>query len=545
MRINWYQKSLLTVLGVAVVGSTIAITRRSGDYTFFDPLIEIKAAVSRRFVDAPDEDAMQLGAIQGMLEALNDPYTEYVPPTDTREFNKDLTGDFVGIGVQIVTRDGWLTVITPLEDTPAFKAGIMPDDRIVEIEGTSTFGKTGDECVDLLAGEPGKPVSIVVERAGERIPITLMRERILARTVKGFHFDGDEGGGGGSWRYHIDPDRRIAYLRLTQFTPTSAAELRDALLAIGADRGEVSGLILDLRWNPGGVLNDAVEIADLFIDDGVICSTRGRAVPEEVYRARKDGTLPDFPLVVLANGASASASEIVAGSLSEAGRAVVVGARTFGKGLVQAVVSIPGSKGGQLKFTEQRYYLASGRCIQRTDDSPEWGVDPTDGFYIPMTDAELVELARVRREEEQLGRVRAEAGENWSDPAWIVERLKDPQLAAALKAVQARIDSGQWTPTGQPLVKGGAIASDELKRTRLARERFLRDLMRLDQRIEALEAAAETGQEPAPRDFWDDALDLTGGKVQVFDRDGKPVATLRITGNNLERWLIDAEVEKE
>ncbi len=542
MRITWYQKSLVGILAVAVVGSTIAITQRP-DYTFFDPLVAIKSAVSQRFVDGPDEEAMQLGAIRGMLEALNDPYTEYVPPSGIREFNKDLTGDFVGIGVQIGTRDGWLTVITPLEDTPAFQAGIMPDDRIVEIEGTSTFGKTGDECVDLLTGEPGKPVSIVIERAGERIPITIIRERIVAKTVKGFHFEGD--GNGGRWQYLIDPARKIAYLRLTQFTPTSAAELEEALRAIGADRGDLGGLVLDLRWNPGGVLTDAVGIADLFLDEGVVVSTKGRAVPEEVYRAKTEGTLPAFPIVVLANGYSASASEIVAGSLSEAGRAIVVGTRTFGKGLVQVVAGIPGSRGGQLKITEQRYYLASGRCIQRTDESSEWGVDPTDGFYIPMSQEELGALARVRREQEQLGRAPANGEETWSDPAWIVDRLKDPQLAGALKAVQARIDTGNWVPTGQALVKGSAIASDELKRARLARERFLRDLTRLDNRIDALETAAETGTEPTPRDFWDDAIDLAGGKVQVFDKDGNPVATLRITGTNLERWLIDAEVEKE
>lgn len=546
MSMSGYQKSLVAILGVAVVGSTIAVTRRAGpgDYAFFDPLVTIKAAVSQRFVEPPDETAMQLGAIRGMLEALDDPYTEYVPPSGVREFSKDLTGDFVGIGVQIIPRDGWLTVISPLEDTPAFKAGILPDDRIVEIEGVSTFGKTGDECVELLAGEPGKPVNIVVERAGERLPMTLVRERIVTKTAKGFHYEGN--GDGGKWQYMIDPGRKIAYLRLTQFTPTSAEDVRTALAAIGAERGEVSGLILDVRWNPGGVLNDAVEIADLFLEDGVIVSTRGRSVPEDVYRARRDGTLPDFPIAVLANGASASASEILAGSLAEAGRAVLVGTRTFGKGLVQAVIGVPGSKGGQLKITEQRYYLASGRCIQRTDDSAEWGVDPTDGYYVPMTDEQIAELARVRRQEEQLGRgAKAAEEERWSDPDWIMDRLKDPQLAAALKAVQGKLDNGQWSPTGQPLVKGTAIAADELKRTRLARERFLRDLTRLDNRIQALELAAETGEDPSPRDLWDDAIELAGGKVQILDRDGKPVATLKITGDDLERWLIDADVEKE
>lgn len=541
MRITWYQSSLLGILGVAVVGSTIAVARR--DYAFFDPLLEVKDILSRRYVEAPDDAAMQLGAINGMVGALNDPYTEYVPPAATREFNKDLTGDFVGIGVQVIVRDGWLTVVTPLEDTPAFKAGIMPDDRIVEIEGKSTQGLTGDQCVDLLTGEPGTNVSFVVERGSQRLPITITRERIVTRTVKGFHWE--PAPGGGQWKYLIDPARRVAYVRLTQFTPTSGSEMGDALRAMGADRGAIAGLILDLRWNPGGVLADAIEIADLFLADGVIVSTRGRAAPEEIARAKKDGTLPDFPLVVLVNGASASASEILAGALAENKRAVILGTRTFGKGLVQGVLPIPSSRGGQLKITEQRYYLPSGRSIHRSDDSAEWGVDPTDGFYLPMTDEELAELARVRRDEERLGRESAASGAEWSNPEWIVQRLKDPQLAAALRAVQARIDTGEWTPTGRPTEKGAAVAGDELRRLRLARERYLRDLARLDRRIDSLENTAVGGAAASPADFWDDAIDLTGGTLKVFDKDGKVVATLRITGNNLERWLIDADVKKD
>lgn len=541
-RVTWSQKALIVILGTAVVGSTIAVARR--DYSFFDPLVAVKAVVSQRYVDVPDEAAMQLGAINGMLEVLNDPYTEYVPPTATREFNKDLTGDFVGIGVSIVTRDGWLTVVTPLEDTPAFRAGIMPDDRIVEINGKSTQGLTGDECVALLTGEPGTDVGIVVERGAERMPITITRERIIARTVKGFHWE--KAGASGTWKYLIDPARKIAYVRLTQFTPTSAGEFAEALTAIGADHGEIRGLVFDLRFNPGGVLGDAIEIADLFLKEGVIVSTKGRAVPEEVSRAVEPGTLPDFPIAVLVNGASASASEIVSGALAENNRAIVVGTRTFGKGLVQAVVPIPQSRGAQLKITEQRYYLPSGRSLNRGDDSTEWGVDPTDGFYVPMTDEQLVELVRARRQEEQLGRTATAADQaRWSDPEWIVDYLKDPQLAAAIKAVQARIDTGAWTPTGQPTAKGGAIAGDELRRLRLARERFLRDLARLERRVEALETNAVAGAEPAVKDFWDDAIDLAGGRLQVLDKDGKPVATLKITGNNLERWLIDADVEKD
>lgn len=538
---NWTQPVLVAILGVAVVGSTIALTRP--DYSFFDPLITVKSIISQRYVTEPDEKAMQIAAIQGMVESLGDPYTVYIPPSEAREFTKELTGDFVGIGVQVVMRDGWLTVVTPLEDSPAFEAGILAGDRIVEIDGKPTLGLSSEECIAMFSGEPGTPVNVVVERDGDRLPFALKRARVVARTVKGFHWASGAEGERAGWRYFIDPERKIAYLRLTQFTPTSAQEVADALRSIGADKGEVQGLVLDLRWNPGGVLQDATEIADLFLNDGVIVSTRGRAHPEEVARARKDGTLPDFAVAVLINGGSASASEVLAGALVENGRAIAVGTRTFGKGLVQTVHSVqPG--GGQLKITEQRYYLPSGRSIQRSDESPEWGVDPTEGFYVPMTDEEMAEMVRGRREEEVIGGRRAAAEDRWADPAWIMDRLKDPQLAAAVKAVQAKIDSGEWTPTGQPLPESRSLAGADLDRAMRLRDRLEKELEKLDRKISLLEAAAPEDH-AEQRDLWPDTVEVSGGRIEVFDRSGKLIARLKVTGADLERWLIDAGVEKD
>jgi carboxyl-terminal processing protease len=413
---------------------------------------------------------------------------------------------------------------------------MMANDRIVEIEGRSTMGKSTEECIDMLKGEPGSQVSFVIERDGERIPFSVTRERIIARTVKGFHWN-EKPANGGEWQYFIDPDRRIAYLRLTQFAPTSAAEVAQALEVMGAARGEVRGLILDLRWNPGGVLDDAVEIADLFLTDQVIVSTRGRSRPDEVARARPDGTLPDFPVTILLNNASASASEVLAGALAENDRAVIVGTRSFGKGLVQGVHTIsPG--GGQLKLTEQRYYLPSGRCIQRTDDAAEWGVDPTDGFYVPMTDEQTREMLRVLREQMVVGNGRADSEQDrWSDPTWILDRLRDPQLAAAVRAIQGKIDSGAWTPTGQPLPKTEAFVSEELARVTSMRDRLERELIRLQQRIEAMETVAPT----VPIvDLWPDDVEIVGGMIQVYDRQGRPVTRLKVSDADIERSLIDA-----
>lgn len=544
-RRKWYEWALVGVLGLAVAGSTLALSRP--DYSFFDPLVGVKSLISQRYVTQPDEKKMQLGAIEGMLETLNDPYTVYVPPAETKDFNKELTGDFVGIGVQVVSKDGWLTVVTPLEDTPAFRAGVMADDRIVEIEGKSTLGLGTEECIDMLQGEAGKQVSFVVERDGKKMPITVTRERIVTRMVKGFHWEGkgDAGRGAGSWKYVIDPARKIAYLRLTQFTPTSGNELAEALLAIGANKGEVGGLVLDLRGNPGGVLDDAIQIADMFLSEGVIVSTRGRAHPEEVARAEKDGTLPDFPMAILINGGSASASEVLTGALVENKRAIAVGTRSFGKGLVQAVHSIsPG--GGQLKVTEQRYYLPSGRCIQRSDDSAEWGVDPTDGFYVPMTDDETAAMLKVMRDELVIGIDRHGGSEDkWSDPEWILAKLKDPQLAAAVKAVQGKVDSGEWKPTGQKLPDAKAVAGDELTRAVKLRDRIEKELEKLDRKIEGMETATGKTEATVRPDLWADAVDVVGGHLDVYDKEGKLVARLKVTGPDLERWLMDADVKKD
>lgn len=531
-----FRASLVAILGVAVVGSTFALTRTP--YSFFDPLVEVESLIAHRYVTEPDEKAMQDGAIAGMLDALKDPYTVYVPASETKEFTKGLTGDYVGIGVQVVIKEGWLTVVTPLEDTPAFNAGILAEDRIVEIDGKSTFGLSADKCVDMLSGESGAEVSIVIEREGQKVPYKLTRERVVAKTVKGFHRDDSTKG---AWQFFIDSSRSIAYLRLTQFTPTSAEEVHDALVSIGADKGDVKGLILDLRWNPGGVLSDATDIADLFLESGIIVSTKGRSKPEEITRAKEEGTLPKFPIALLINGSSASASEVLSGALVENDRAIAIGTRSFGKGLVQAVISLP-SGAGQLKVTEQRYYLPSGRCIQRDDTSSEWGVDPTPGFYVPMTDEQTVAMLKERRNQDAIGRHKGDAGEKWSDPDWIVDRLKDMQLAAALKAVQQRLDSGKWLPTGQPLPKGSALASQDLEKSNRLRERLEKELVKLDKKIDDLETASST--QATPTDLWPDT-DLTGGHVDVYDKSGKLISHLTITGPDLERWLIEADVKKD
>lgn len=559
-----YEASLGVFAGAAVLAATVAWSglaqgrsRPADDYAFFDELIDVKHLISQRFVDPPDDKALREGAIKGMVEALNDPYTVYVPSAAKESFNKDLTGEYVGIGATVSAIDGWLTVVSPMEESPAFRAGLMAEDRIVEIDGKPTQALTLDACVDLLVGKPGTDVRLVIERQGARSDVVVRRQRIKTRSVKGFHRSAEDPN---TWDYLVDPARGIAYVRLVQFTPKSANEVLQALASLGAPEGRLKGLVLDLRFNPGGLLNEAEAIADLFLEEGVIVSTRGRAYPESVARARKPGTLPPFPIAVLVNGQSASASEVLAGALVENDRAIAVGERTFGKGSVQVVLEVPGGQGAELKITEQGYFLPTGRSISRKDTSAVWGVDPTEGFYVPLTDEELIAMIEVRRREEILRAGRegsstpgvatpadapAAPPENWSDPEWILTALKDKQLAAAVRAVQGKVDTGEWRATGQKGIDSGTIAVAELAQTRTYRERLLRELTRADRRIDALEVAAPQGPDVlAAKDLWPDELDLRGGTIQVRDKAGAVVADLEVTGRDIERWLMDADVRK-
>ncbi len=547
------QNVLFAIFGITGLGATLAASHRAGvaadDYKFFDELIEVKHAISMRYVDVADDKALREGAIKGLVEALNDPYTVYVPASDKREFNKDLTGEYVGIGASVNIQNGWLTIVSPLEDSPAFRAGIMADDRVVAIGGTTTQNLAVDECVKLLMGEPGTPVVLSVERKGAKLDITVTRDRIKTRSVKGFHRSATDPN---EWDYLVDPARKIAYVRLTQFTPRCSNEVMEALRKCGADQGELKGLVLDLRWNPGGLLNEAEAIADFFLESGIIVSTKGRAYPERITRAQAPGTLPNFPIAVIVNGSSASASEVLSGALVENNRAIVVGARSFGKGSVQSVLELPSGNGSELKITEQGYYLPSGRSISRKDDSPNWGVDPTPGFYVPMTDAELTAMLEVRRKEEVIHYAAEKGGSpsadstpapNWSDPDSILTALKDNQFAAALRAVQQKVDSGEWKPTGEQAAQSGKIASAELLKLTQFHERLLRELARTEKRIDALETAS-ADQPQQSIDLWSNDVDLTGGSLEVRDKNGNVISTLDITGNNLERWLLDADVKK-
>ncbi len=465
----------------ALMQSTLAFRGTSNDYAWFDPIVEVRGLLLENFVTPVDDGSMRDAAIAAMVESLGDPYTVYVPPAAEDDFNKDLRGAYVGIGAEIDIVDGWLTIVTPLDESPALAAGVRSGDTVLSIEGETTFGLSSRQCADRLMGEAGTTVNIRVRHAdGEEADLAIVRSPIRTRTVKGFSREGE------SWRFLLDPESRIAYIRITQFTDETVAELRAAIESI---EPPPSALVLDLRFNGGGTLTGAIEMADLFLENGTVVSVKSRRGLERSWSADQDEDDFGVPMVVLVNGSSASASEIVAGALQENGRAKVLGQRTYGKGSVQEVRELP-DDAGVLKLTTAHYALPSGRSLHRTPESERWGVDPDPGFHVPMSDDQNRDLVVGRRSYEAIGNTAdADSANRWGDPAWLRESLGDLQLAAAIEALEARLDRGEWIAVGDDSSEV-TVAADELRNQIEFRRRLLRELESVEARIARLEGRA-------------------------------------------------------
>lgn len=314
---------------------------------------DVLAHVADYYVDSIDERRLYQMAIDGLLDQLHDPYSVFLKPDDFRSLTEQTTGNYGGLGIQIDVRDGWITVIAPLPETPAERAGIQAGDQIVAIDGRSTEGWKNDQAVKELRGDPGTTVELRVRRAGVEQPLTfkITRATIHIRSVQAA----------------MMLDDRVGYVALSPVSETSARELTDAVT--GLLRQGMKSLILDLRGNPGGLLDQGVAVSELFLDPGQeVVATRGRAPnTSRVYRDVKPQPWPQLPVVVLVNGGTASAAEIITGALQDHDRAVVVGTPTFGKGLVQSLWQLTPETA--LKLTTARWYTPSGRTIQRPSKS--------------------------------------------------------------------------------------------------------------------------------------------------------------------------------
>ncbi len=476
-----------------------------------DLLVDVRHEIVHSYVEDPDQQKMTEQAVRAMVASLDDRYTVFLTTDELDPFDKQVRGTFSGIGAEIDLHNERLRIVSPLEESPAWNSGVLAGDLVLEINGESTEGITIREAVNKLTGPEGTQVTIKVRHeTGDEETITITRARINVQTVRGIRRDADN-----HWVYMLDPANQVGYIRITQFTDSTAQSVRAALDQL-LDQG-AKGLILDLRFNPGGLLESAVAISDFFLDgDKRIVSVKGRVVPERVRYSTNDTTIQPLPLVVLANEASASASEIVTGALLDNGRAVFIGTRTFGKGSVQQVKMLDSGLGA-IKITHAYYYLPNGRNIHRRSDDEVWGVDPADGYYVPMSPDQAKKMIEIRRES---GFLRAGGTQDLPDitPEWIEQEMADLQLAAALRAMVGKLTTGDWPIVGQSDADQLARLSqrENLKRQRdLLNERLEwveEELAKLDDPDASNEEASE------PDDLAADEGQLNGTIDDAIDR---------------------------
>lgn len=379
---------------------------------------------------------------EGAFDTL-DEFSAVIWPRETESFNRNFVGKFYGVGVLISNRDDRIVIISPLQNSPAMKAGIRAGDIIASVDGKDTADWTIDRAVREITGPEGTQVTLGIERGGQKnlLEFKLNRAEIPIETIKGWQHTPD-----GGWDYMIDPVARIGYVRLGQFIPQTAEDLDKAIRAMEAKQ-PLSGLIIDLRFNPGGLLTSAVDVVDRFIAQGTIVSTTGPDPDRNLqYTATSGEKHYRFPLVVLVNQSSASASEIVSGALQDNKRGLIIGTRSFGKGSVQDVFPIDNGR-AYFKVTTQYYKLPNGRIIHRQPDSKTWGIEPD--VKIPMTVVQLADSLKARQD---LDIIRSQdepapttAPDSLISADDMLTKGLDPQLEAALLVLQTRLASRTLT----------------------------------------------------------------------------------------------------
>jgi carboxyl-terminal processing protease len=400
---------------------------------------EIFDRIRAEYVDPPDEEELIRAAIQGMLTSL-DPHSGYLPPVEYADMREDTSGQFGGLGVEIIMEEDLIKVVSPIDDTPAAKAGILANDLIFEIDGQPVQGMTQDEAVEKMRGPVGTDVTITVLREGVTDPLefTLTRGIISMRAVR-WTMEGGEAEGEGD----------IAVLRLSRFSEQAFVGIERAVEDIYEQRDGVApkGIILDLRNNPGGLVDQSVYVADAFLNRGAVVLTRGRSESESArYDAVPDpldAKLADVPLVVLINGGSASASEIVAGALQDHKRATLVGTRSFGKGSVQSIISL--GPDGAMRLTTARYYTPNNRSIQALGITPDIEIRQVVPEEFQGRD-EIIGEAGLEGHITVEGQEESTVGSSVYVPA---ERAEDTQLQYAIRLINGEETNEAYPPKAE------------------------------------------------------------------------------------------------
>ena len=428
---------LVLVLGMALgfflsgrwVSNVAAVGRQ--DYESLEAFSNILSIVKKNYVEDIETKALVNGAINGMLSSL-DPHSAYLTPELYKDLQSDTQGRFGGLGIEITVKGGMLTVVSPIEDTPAAKAGIKPGDQIFKIEDEFTKDMSLVDAVKKMRGLKGTKINLTVRREGanDLLDFTLVRDVIRVQSVRSRALEPGYG-----------------YVRLAQFQERSDRDVQRALEKLAAEKGGIKGLVLDLRNNPGGLLTQAVRVSDMFLDSGLIVYTEGRIeAQKQKYFAQKDGTWMDFPVVVLVNGGSASASEIVAGALQDHSRAVVLGTKTFGKGSVQTI--LPLDDNSALRLTTARYFTPNGRSIQATGIVPDIIVEA-----VAPQEGKAEEKKRSGLREENLPGHLQNPQQKENSAQEQIDREKEKQIPASGPTGDETIDNDQQLKRALDLLK--------------------------------------------------------------------------------------------
>jgi carboxyl-terminal processing protease len=435
--------ALNLALGAQIYFASAAAAEKDSPYPNLELFSFVMEKVRRDYVDGTNLTYQQLvyGALRGMVDTL-DPHSEFLDPERFKELQSDTQGQFGGLGIVIQSRDGYVTVVTPIEDTPGFRAGILAGDRLLKIDGKSAEQMSVEDAVKMLRGEPDTEVTLTLQRptSGEMKDYRLTRAVIKVDMAKDVN---------GKKEFSL-LDYKIGYIRLTQFGERTSVELDAALKKLKAQG--MQALVLDLRGNPGGLLDQAVEVCERFLPRGqLVVTTEGRNEKKDRKATNRSGEFRDLPLVVLVNYGSASASEIVSGCLQDYAalgkcKAIVIGEKTFGKGSVQEIMPLEG--GAALRLTTSKYYTPSHKVIH------EHGITPD--IIVPMTD-----------EEERLARLRITPGGIESAPEAERDQIRaarDPQLERALDVLKGVMVFTERSPVPTDQAKSGKIASRAAER---------------------------------------------------------------------------------